>query len=111
MYCRNCGQENPEGAVYCSGCGASLEQNAAPRTGKSRLAVGLIALFLGSLGIHNFYLGYTNKGLTQLLVSLIGGAFTCGIATVAVAIWALIEAIQIFTGTIATDANGVPLRD
>lgn len=70
-----------------------------------------MALFLGTLGIHNFYLGYTNKAITQLLITLVGGLVTCGIAPLAVEIWALVEAIQIFTGTISTDANGIPLRD
>ena len=78
---------------------------------KSKLAAGLLAIFLGSLGIHNFYLGNKTKGLVQILVSLVGGLFTCGLATIGVSIWALIEGIQIFTGTIATDAYGIPLKD
>lgn len=111
MYCRQCGHEIPDGAVYCTNCAAPVQAASAPKAGKNRVVVGLIALFLGSLGIHNFYLGYQNKGLTQLLVSTIGGLFSCGIATLAMQIWALIEAIQIFSGTIATDAAGVPFHD
>ena len=30
------------------------------------MAAGILALFLGTLGIHNFYLGYTGKALFQL---------------------------------------------
>ena len=78
---------------------------------KSRLVAGLLGIFVGYLGIHNFYLGYTQKGLIQILVSLVGGFFTCGIATAAIGIWALVEAIMIFTGSISTDANGIPLKD
>lgn len=111
MYCRQCGHEIAEGSVYCTNCAAPVNDTPIPRVGKNRVVVGLIALFLGSLGIHNFYLGYTNKGLTQLLVSLVGGLVSCGIATIAMQIWALIEAIQIFSGSISVDANGVPLRD
>lgn len=113
MYCRHCGTELPEGAVYCTNCAAPVQEPAAPvqNVGKNRVVVGLMALFLGTLGIHNFYLGYKNKALTQLLVSVIGGIFSCGIATLAVGIWTLIESIQIFSGTISTDANGVPFRD
>lgn len=111
MYCRQCGHEIPEGAVYCTNCAAPANDTPAVKVGKNRVVVGLIALFLGWLGIHNFYLGYTNKGLAQLLVSLIGGIFSCGIATLAMEVWAFIEAIQIFSGTISADADGVPLRD
>lgn len=125
MYCRQCGHELQEGAVYCTNCAAPVNESAgnnpganttvnntaAPKEGKNRVIVGLMALFLGSLGIHNFYLGYTSRGLTQLLVSIIGGMFSCGIATIAMGIWAFIESIQIFTGKIATDADGVPLHD
>ena len=78
---------------------------------KSKMAAGLLAIFLGTLGIHNFYLGYKNKALIQLLVGVIGGMVTCGIATFAIWIWALVEGIQILTGTIAVDANNVPLKD
>ena len=78
---------------------------------KSKLAAGLLAIFVGSLGIHNFYLGYTNKGLIQILVTLIGGIVTCGISAVAMQIWAIVEGIQILTGSINVDANGVPLKE
>lgn len=111
MYCRQCGHEITEGAVYCTNCASPTNDTPALRAGKNRVVVGLIALFLGWLGIHNFYLGHTDKGLTQLLVSVIGGVFSCGIATLAIEIWAFIEAIQIFTGSINVDANGIPLRD
>lgn len=33
-----------------------------------KLATGLLAIFLGSLGIHKFLLGYTNAGMIMLLV-------------------------------------------
>lgn len=111
MYCRNCGHEIPDGAVYCPNCSAPVSDTPAVKVGKNRIVVGLLALFLGCLGVHNFYLGYTNKGLTQLLVSVVGGIVSCGIATLAMEIWAFVEAIQIFTGSINTDANGMPLRD
>lgn len=113
MYCSNCGTQNTDGAAYCVNCATPLNggTGAAPVGGKSKLVAGLLALFLGSLGIHNFYLGYNNKGLTQLLVSLVGGIFSCGIATIVIGIWAFVEAIQIFTGNIATDASGAKLRD
>ena len=78
---------------------------------KSKMAAGLLGIFLGSLGIHNFYLGYTTKAIIQLVVTLLGGAITCGIASLAVYVWGLVEGIMILTGSINTDANGNPLRD
>ena len=78
-----------------------------PYEQKSKLAAGLLGIFLGGLGIHNFYLGYQSRGLIQLLVSLL----TCGIGAVPMSIWGLIEGIQILTGSISVDANNVPLKD
>ena len=76
---------------------------------KSKVAAGLLAIFLGSLGIHNFYLGFNKRGLIQLLVSLL----TCGIGAAPMGIWALVEGILYLAGSsgYTTDANGVPLKD
>ena len=65
---------------------------------KSKLVAGLLALFGGGLGLHSFYLGYTTKGIMHLLLCFTGIS----------AIWALIEAVQIFTGSMP-DADGNPL--
>ena len=78
---------------------------------KSKLVAGLLGIFLGTFGVHNFYLGFTTKAVVQLLVSLVGGLITCGIATVAVEIWGLVEGIMILCGNIQTDANGDQLKD
>ena len=70
---------------------------------KSKIAAGLLGIFLGGLGIHRFYLGYTKIGVIQIIVSLL----TCGAAS----LWGFIEGILILCGTqITTDANGVPLE-
>ena len=37
---------------------------------KSRLIYILLALFLGGFGVHNFYAGYTGKGVAQLLLTI-----------------------------------------
>lgn len=39
---------------------------------KSKVAAGLLAIFLGWLGIHKFYLGYTVPGVILLLCGTIG---------------------------------------
>lgn len=54
--------------------------------GKSQLVALLLCIFVGALGIHRFYLGYTTIGIIQLLT-----AGACGI-------WTLIDLIRIITG-------------
>ena len=74
---------------------------------KSKIAAGLFGILLGALGVHNFYLGYTGKGIAQLLITVL----TCGYLGVVSWIWGLIEGIMILSGSTKTDAQGVPLRD
>ena len=57
----------------------------AQNAGKSWVAALLLVIFLGVLGIHRFYLGYTWQGIVQLLT--LGGF----------GIWALIDLIRIAT--------------
>lgn len=42
---------------------------------KNKVAAGILAILLGVLGIHKFYLGFTQAGLIMLLVSVIGSLF------------------------------------
>lgn len=42
------------------------------QSSKSKLAAGLLGIFLGGLGVHNFYLGNTGKAVAQLLLTLVG---------------------------------------
>ena len=57
-----------EGMVFCRGCEKSIHNtaNACPHCGavqksvgqgKNKLTAGLLALFIGGLGVHRFYLG------------------------------------------------------
>lgn len=41
-----------------------------------KIAAGLLGIFLGTLGVHNFYLGYTGKAVAQLLPTVIGWIIT-----------------------------------
>lgn len=67
-----------------------------PGPPKNLVAAALLAFFLGSLGIHNFYLGYTGKGVAQLLLTLLGWVvFMLG--PIVAGIWALVEFIMILT--------------
>jgi TM2 domain-containing membrane protein YozV len=58
--------------------------------------------------VHRFYLGYNPIGIAQLLLGLLG-IVTCGLTTLASAIWGLVEGIMILTGNINRDAAGRPL--
>lgn len=82
-------------------------------TQKSRLAAGLLAIMLGFLGIHNFYLGFTSRGVAQLVISLVGGVVTCGLATLAVVVWAFVEGVMLLSASPSRmyDGHGVILRD
>lgn len=110
-YCPNCGQPTMPGAAACMSCGVFLTQPVMSGQQKSKIAAGLLGIFLGGLGIHNFYLGNTNRALIQLLVSIFGGVVTCGLASAGMGIWGLVEGIMILTGSISEDAHGVPLKD
>jgi TM2 domain-containing membrane protein YozV len=45
-----------------------------PQENKKVIA-GVLAIVLGSFGVHKFILGYTKEGIIQLVISLV----TCGI--------------------------------
>lgn len=99
-FCHNCGQPTAAGAAVCTSCGSALTASANPNA-KSKLTAGLLGIFLGGLGVHNFYLGYTGKGIAQILLSCVGVG----------AVWGLIEGILILCGKIDKDAKGIPLKD
>jgi len=41
-----------------------------------RVLAGILALLLGSLGVHKFVLGYTKEGIIQIIITFV----SCGIA-------------------------------
>jgi predicted Zn finger-like uncharacterized protein len=82
VYCRGCGKEIHLSARSCPHCGAVVKKGAP----KNRMAAGLLALFLGGIGIHRFYLGQ-GVGCLYLLFCW----------TFIPAIIAFIEAIIFFT--------------
>jgi TM2 domain-containing membrane protein YozV len=73
-FCSECGAVIKAKAEICPKCGvrqmappfASSLGSVAPN-GKSKLAAALFALFLGSLGIHKFYLGQVGQGVLYLV--------------------------------------------
>lgn len=66
-------------------------------TRRNWLVAVLLSVFLGTLGIDRFYLGYPVLGILKLITA--GG---CGV-------WWLIDLILIATGVV-TDADGRPLE-
>ena len=120
-FCPNCGQQVTPNAAVCVHCGVALyAQQPYPNQAygapygampgaKSKMAAGLLGIFLGGLGVHNFYLGCTTKAVIQLVVCLVGSLITFGLAGLAMEIWGLVEGIMILTGRIAVDGKGMPL--
>lgn len=58
-----------------------------------KIAAGILAILLGSLGIHKFYLGYNTSGIIMLLVSLL----TCGAGAVVMSVIGIVEGILYLT--------------
>lgn len=90
-FCHNCGKELPENADVCLNCGVGTKKKAAAAEdlgGKDKITMALICFFLGGLGIHNFMLGETKKGIFKIVASC---CFGIG------AILALIDFIKILT--------------
>ena len=69
----------------------------APSAPKSRTTYILLALFLGTLGIHNFYSGHTKHGFIKL-----GLLVACGLGLIANPIWSIVDII-----TVKQDSEGV----
>jgi len=98
-YCPNCGNEVTPGADVCLNCGVSLvkaptKAAAGNLGGQDKITMALICFFFGGLGIHNFMMGESKKGVTKILLSL---CFGIG------AILALIDFIKILTDSYEVD--------
>ncbi|OML97628.1 hypothetical protein BCA91_23910, partial [Salmonella enterica subsp. enterica serovar Enteritidis] len=73
---------------------------------KQWLVALLLGLFFGGFGVHNFYLGYTNRAIIQLILTIIV------IGAPVTAVWVLVELIMILmrSGSYGYDAQGQPLQ-
>ncbi len=82
---------------------------------RSKVVAGLLGIFLGGLGIHRFYLGYTGIGLLMLVLCVLGGSV--GLVCIPVPcvgggfvwLWGLVEGIICLCGGMR-DADGLELR-
>ena len=64
---------------------------------KEKMVAGLLGIFLGSLGIHKFYLGYTTEAIIMLAVTIVGGFISLGLVSGVMGIIGLIEGIIYLT--------------
>lgn len=83
---------------------------------KNKIVAAILFLFLGELGIGNFYMGQNNLGITKIVLFLIGcvtAFFIIGFVILgALWIWKMVEFVMVLTGGggYDRDANGVPLQ-
>ncbi len=108
-FCPNCGKNIADNSVFCPSCGYNITPTAVllpPQ--KSREATGLLALFFGSLGVHDFYVGKVTQGVIKLILT-----FTV-LGYLVSAIWRFVDVICIITGSYCDNWNrpltgGAPL--
>ena len=75
VFCSSCGNKAAKDAPFCPHCGQPLKAKDFSYDGyaangmpiKSRVAAGLLALFLGGIGVHKFYCGHIGLGVIYLL--------------------------------------------
>ena len=88
-FCSNCGNSVDPNADVCLSCGVAIKKgNGSYLGGKDKVTMALICFFLGGLGIHNFMMGETKKGIARIVLSF---CFYIG------SILALIDFIKILT--------------
>ena len=115
------GYPNQQAPAYSAGFGGPNPHQGygvvgSPVSDKSKIAAALLAFFLGTLGVHNFYLGHNSRGAIQLALTVFGwitAIFLVGFfLIIGVSIWAFIEFILILvgSGSYAYDANGRRLQ-
>ncbi len=88
-YCYNCGNQLTPGAEVCLSCGFAQKKPDSNNLGNyDKITLALLCFFLGGIGVHNFMLGETKKGIFKIVMS-----FCFGIG----AILALVDFVRILT--------------
>ena len=95
-FCQNCGKEVTPGAAFCINCGNALKKTETTYKGYDKVAIALLAIFLGGIGIHNFILGENKKGIMKIVLTL-----ACGIGS----IFAIIDFVKILIDKYTIDEN------
>jgi TM2 domain-containing membrane protein YozV len=96
VFCSECGHRMSPKAPNCPSCGAPNSAVMEPVSQKSMIPAALLCFFLGTFGIHRFYVG---KIITGIFMILTLGGF---------GIWVLIDFVMIIIGSFR-DKNGLPL--
>ena len=65
-FCANCGKEIDPAAVVCMNCGVAVKNTSGDLAGQDKIVMLLICFFLGGIGIHNFMMGETKKGVIKI---------------------------------------------
>jgi TM2 domain-containing membrane protein YozV/ribosomal protein L40E len=65
-FCSDCGQVISARAEICPKCGVR-QAGAQVQGEKSKIVAGILALLLGGIGIHKFYLGRIGQGILYIL--------------------------------------------
>ena len=113
MTCPQCGVAVAPGHAFCANCGTQVTTSLASaspqyvspmgaRQGKSKVAAGLLQIFLGGFGAGRFYTGHTGMAIAQIAVTWL----TCGVG----GIWPFVDGILMLSGKV-TDSDGRPLVD
>ena len=115
-FCANCGWDPKLGNSFCCKCGArtlphqvtclNCGQNLASQmieSDRNTYVAAILAFLLGAFGIHDFYLGYTSRGVIKIVLTLlVVTSFISGI-------WSIVDLVLILTGKMG-DSKGLPLK-
>ena len=115
-FCANCGWDPKLGNSFCCKCGArtlpdqvtclNCGQNLASQmieSDRNMYIAAILAFLLGAFGIHDFYLGYTSRGVIKIVLTLlVVTSFISGI-------WSIVDLVLILTGKMV-DSKGLPLK-
>lgn len=116
-YCKKCGAMLNDEDKFCNICGAqavneisnplvnttnTTQSNDNAVSDKSRAAAAVLCFFLGGLGIHDFYLGNSSKGITKIILFLTSFLVVPAIVLI---IWVLVDFINILVGSAVDSQN------
>ena len=72
----------------------SLKSKVSLPEGKDKTLYVILAIFLGSFGIHNFWAGNDEKAKSQLILGILS-FFTCGIAGLVSWVTAILDVVNL----------------
>ena len=70
-FCNNCGSPVAPEAKVCLNCGVAVNNTANNLNGQDKILMAILCFFLGGLGVHNFMMGETKKGIVKIVTSFI----------------------------------------